>query len=136
MDSGTGVYRIGTAARMVGVEVATLRNWEQRYAVVVATRGSGRQRLYSAVDIDRLRTVKHWMDGGLSASEAHTLLREEALRLRPRVEEPGGWQVRDDARRLRAEAVQAHARAAAARANAALLDRLAERAEARREVRT
>jgi DNA-binding transcriptional MerR regulator len=62
---------------MVGVEVATLRNWEQRYGLVVAMRGTGRQRLYSTDDLDRLHAVKNWMDSGLSAGEAHVLVREE-----------------------------------------------------------
>ena len=77
MDSGAGIYRIGTVARRVGVEVATLRNWEQRYGLVVARRGPGGQRLFSEGDIDQLQLVKHLIDGGLSAGEAHVLLREQ-----------------------------------------------------------
>lgn len=34
------LYRIGTAARLSGLEAATLRNWEQRYGVVATNRGS------------------------------------------------------------------------------------------------
>lgn len=105
MDSAA-VYRIGTAARMVGVEVATLRNWEQRYGLVIATRGSGSQRLYSPDDIDRLHAVKHWIDGGLSAGEAHGLLRQRAVVSEPPHANTEGWHVRSEARRLRAEVAQ------------------------------
>jgi DNA-binding transcriptional MerR regulator len=114
VDSGLGIYRIGTVARLVGVEVATLRNWEQRYGLVVASRGPGGQRLFSERDIDRLQLVKHLIDGGLSAGEAHVLLRRQ-----PQASEWGYLdrnRVRAEAQRVRAEAASTKVRAAAARA--------------------
>jgi DNA-binding transcriptional MerR regulator len=113
------LYRIGTAARLSGVPIATLRNWEQRYGVIVAARGDGRQRLYSREDIDRLRRLKEWVDSGLSAGEAHALLRERASDgRRPTPEASARW-VREEARRVRAAAAATHARAVAERARAA-----------------
>ncbi|RIY41310.1 MerR family transcriptional regulator [Neopusillimonas maritima] len=57
-------YRSGTAARLTGVPVETLRVWERRYKVVgprVSPRG---QRLYSNEDIQRLTLIKQLVDGG------------------------------------------------------------------------
>jgi DNA-binding transcriptional MerR regulator len=123
------LYRIGTAARLSGVEIATLRNWERRYGVVVAMRNDGRQRLYSREDIDRLRLIKRWIDHGLSAGEAHALARERTPETALKTQELTGSRVRADARRLRAEVAATRARSAAAQAQAARsLSALAERA--------
>jgi MerR family transcriptional regulator, light-induced transcriptional regulator len=113
------LYRIGTAARLSGLPIATLRNWEQRYGDVRAARSDGRQRLYSRDDIDLLRQLKEWVDGGLSAGEAHALLRDRASRGVVPSSEPSGHWVREEARRVRAAAAAAHARAAAERARSA-----------------
>jgi DNA-binding transcriptional MerR regulator len=123
------LYRIGTAARLSGVEIATLRNWERRYGIVVASRNARRQRLYARADIDRLRLIKQWIDRGLSAGEAHALVREGSPEKALETQELEGWRVRADARRLRAEVAETHARSAAPQAHAARrLSALAERA--------
>jgi DNA-binding transcriptional MerR regulator len=106
------VYRIGTAARLSGIDAMTLRNWERRYGVVVAARGPGRQRVYSLEDIDRLRWLRTQVDAGLSASEAHTLLRE---RLRRGGADFSGPRVREEARQIRARATATRGRSEAAR---------------------
>jgi DNA-binding transcriptional MerR regulator len=123
-------FRIGTAARLVGVEVATLRNWEQRYGIVVAARSSGRQRLYTSQEIERLRAVKRWIDEGYSAAEAHSLLHDRAAAANPGpTTEAEAWRVRAQARRVRADTAAQHARAAAAQAQVTRhLDALAQRA--------
>jgi DNA-binding transcriptional MerR regulator len=74
-------YRIGTASRLSGVEVATLRNWEKRYGMVVPRRNGGGQRLYSQLQIQQLRLLRRWTDAGLSASEAHARLWEHLAHL-------------------------------------------------------
>jgi DNA-binding transcriptional MerR regulator len=73
---GRGIYSIGAVARMLGVAVATLRNWEERYAVVVPERSAGGQRLYSHEQVERLRYVAAQVARGLSAADAHRLLSE------------------------------------------------------------
>jgi DNA-binding transcriptional MerR regulator len=123
------LYRIGTAARLSGVEIATLRNWERRHELVVATRNAGRQRLYSREDIERLRLIKRSIDDGLSAGEAHALARERSPQRSLAEQGLTGSRVRADARRLRAEVAATRARSAAAQAQAARsLSALAERA--------
>ena len=59
-------YRSGTAARLAGIPVDTLRMWERRYNVVgpqVSERG---HRRYAAEDVDRLALIKGLVDAGHS----------------------------------------------------------------------
>jgi len=59
-------YRSGTAARLAGIPVDTLRMWERRYQVVgpqVSARG---HRRYATVDVDRLALIKVLVDLGHS----------------------------------------------------------------------
>jgi DNA-binding transcriptional MerR regulator len=68
------VYSIGAVARMLGVEPATLRAWEERYGVVAPARSRGSHRLYSRDQVEHLRFVVRSMEGGSSAADAHRLL--------------------------------------------------------------
>ena len=69
-----GVFSIGAVARMLGIPVATIRNWEARYEAVVPDRSPGKQRLYSRDDVEQLRFVVEQVSRGLSAADAHRLL--------------------------------------------------------------
>ena len=71
-----GIYSIGAVARMLELPVATIRNWEQRYAAVVPERSAGGQRLYSRDQVEQLRYVASQVARGLSAADAHRLLAE------------------------------------------------------------
>ena len=64
------VYSIGAVTRMLGVEPATLRAWEERYRVVVPARSRGSQRLFSRDQVEQLRFVLRSMDDGSSAADA------------------------------------------------------------------
>jgi DNA-binding transcriptional MerR regulator len=124
LSTGPSVYKIGTAARMVGVSVAAIRNWEHRYRLVVPVRNNGGQRLYSREHIDKLLWLKTQIDHGFSAGEAHNLLHTG---LEGPDRDPGpGWQARAEAERIRAEAAAARARAATTQARSAqILNRIA-----------
>src|SRR4051794_7519383 len=61
---------------MLAVSVATIRNWEERYATVVPERSAGGQRLYSRDEVEQLRYVASQVARGLSAADAHRLLSE------------------------------------------------------------
>lgn len=56
--------RSGTAARLAGVPVATLRVWERRYGVVAAPKSASGQRHYSAHDVQRLRLLRQLTEHG------------------------------------------------------------------------
>ena len=57
-------YRSGTAARLAGIPVATLRMWERRYGVVGPLASAGGHRRYSPEDVDRLALIKALVDLG------------------------------------------------------------------------
>ncbi|CAN5460274.1 hypothetical protein BH10PSE17_BH10PSE17_27250 [soil metagenome] len=56
--------RSGTAARLAGLPVATLRVWERRYEVVRTARSDSGQRLYSNHDVLRLRLMRQLTHAG------------------------------------------------------------------------
>ncbi len=58
-SSGYGAaYSIKAVSRATGLTVETLRAWERRYRVVAPRRAAGGHRLYSAVDVERLRRLQ------------------------------------------------------------------------------
>jgi DNA-binding transcriptional MerR regulator len=76
--SGTGrpIYSISAVARMVGVPVATIRTWEDRYDVVIPSRNASGHRLYRRDQVEQLRFVRTCMADGASPADAHRLLAE------------------------------------------------------------
>jgi DNA-binding transcriptional MerR regulator len=70
------VYSIGAVARMTGVAVGTLRTWEERYGLVVASRSSGGQRRYSRDQLEQLMFVAREVREGMSPGDAHRMLAE------------------------------------------------------------
>jgi DNA-binding transcriptional MerR regulator len=71
------IYSISAVARMVGVPVATLRTWEERYALVVPDRNASGHRLFSRGQVEHLQFVKTHMAEGMTAADAHRLLAEQ-----------------------------------------------------------
>ncbi len=65
-------FRIGEAARMLGISTSSLRNWEQM-GLITAARSQGRYRLYSREalkklrKINYLRTIQHVNPAGIAA---------------------------------------------------------------------
>lgn len=57
-------YRSGSAARLAGIPVGTLRVWERRYAVIGPSTRPGGHRRYSAEDVTRLALLKGLVDAG------------------------------------------------------------------------
>jgi CheY-like chemotaxis protein len=62
---------------MLGVPAATLRTWQERYAVVVPTRSEGGHRLYTRDQVEQLRFLVDQVAAGLSPADGHRLLREQ-----------------------------------------------------------
>jgi len=75
IDSGEPCYVISVAARMVGVQVHTLRYYE-RIGIIGPSRSQGNIRLYSERDIALLRRVKTLMDDlGVNLAAVEVILR-------------------------------------------------------------
>ena len=64
------MFTIKQAAARVGVEPATLRAWEQRYAVVTPRRSSGGYRVYGEDEVATLRRMAELIEQGWSAAQA------------------------------------------------------------------
>ncbi len=71
------MFTIKQAAARVGVESATLRAWEQRYAVVEPQRSPAGYRVYGEADLRVLRTMAGLIQDGWSAAQAA----EQALKV-------------------------------------------------------
>ena len=68
--SNEPLYNIGVVSRMTGIPVATLRVWERRYDFPASERTEGGHRLYSELEILRLRWVKARIDEGMQTGRA------------------------------------------------------------------
>ena len=64
---------------MTGVPIPTIRNWEDRYAVLEPQRSRGGQRLYTREQVEQLRFVMRSLDDGMSPADAHRLLEDRLL---------------------------------------------------------
>lgn len=66
-------YRSGTAARLAGIPVETLRVWERRYGVVGPGLSPRGHRLYATEDVSRLALIKQLVDLGNPIGSIATL---------------------------------------------------------------
>lgn len=73
------VYSIGVLARMLDIPAATLRTWEDRYAIVVPERSPAGHRLYSPLQVEQLRFVGDRVSTGLSPGDAYRLLQQRLV---------------------------------------------------------
>lgn len=81
IDSNEPCYVISVAAKMVGMHQQTLRYYE-RVGVMEPSRSRGNIRLYSQVDIARLRQIKRLIDDlGVNLAGAEII-----LKMRDRIE--------------------------------------------------
>ncbi len=81
------VYAIGVVARMIGVHQQTLRNYE-RWGLVAPRRSTGRVRLYSQLDVERIEQITRWKNElglNLAGVEVMTKLLQRVAELEKRV---------------------------------------------------
>ena len=88
VSSETPVYAISIAAQLAGLHPQTLRQYD-KVGLVVARRVGGRNRLYSARDIQRLRYISQLSQEGLSTEGIRRVLEleQEVENLRGRLDE-------------------------------------------------
>jgi MerR family transcriptional regulator/heat shock protein HspR len=73
-DQQEPAFIISVAARMLGVHAQTLRYYE-RVGIIAPSRSSGRIRLYSQADINRIRRVQSLIDElGVNLAGAEVIL--------------------------------------------------------------
>ncbi|WP_426192051.1 MerR family transcriptional regulator [Massilia sp. DWR3-1-1] len=76
-------YRTGTAARLAGLPVETLRVWERRYNISETARSARGQRLYSDAQVRRLSLIKQLVDEGHAVGSLARLEDEQLRTLLP-----------------------------------------------------
>jgi MerR family transcriptional regulator, light-induced transcriptional regulator len=74
-SSLSALYNLGVVTRLTGIPIATLHAWERRYGFPDAARTAGNHRLYSDIDIARLRWVKSQVEAGMAVSQAVIAIR-------------------------------------------------------------
>ena len=72
----TPLYSIESVASMIATPPATLRQWEERYGIVVPERSETGHRLYDRDQVEQLRYVRRKLDEGLSEDDAHAALQK------------------------------------------------------------
>jgi MerR family transcriptional regulator, light-induced transcriptional regulator len=80
-DLATPRYPVRLVALRTGLSPHVLRAWERRYGVVAPTRSEGGQRLYSELDIERLRLLRRLAGLGHAIGRIASLSLEELTRL-------------------------------------------------------
>ena len=73
------MYTIKEAAHRAGVSIPLLRAWERRYGVVRPVRTPSGYRLYDEAAIDRVRAMRHLIEGGWAASQAARHIETEGI---------------------------------------------------------
>jgi MerR family transcriptional regulator, light-induced transcriptional regulator len=82
-------HPVRVAASKSGVNPHVLRAWERRYGVVTPVRSEGGQRLYSDLDVERLRLLRRLTGRGHGIGQLSRLSSDELERM-IREEEPAG----------------------------------------------
>lgn len=70
----TPIYNIGTASRLSGLPIWTLR-WIERHGLVSPRRTGGNQRLFSDEDLDRLSVIRELMEEKVNLAGIRVILR-------------------------------------------------------------
>ncbi|GAA1829477.1 MerR family transcriptional regulator [Microlunatus capsulatus] len=74
-DAGAGApQQIGRVAEDLGLSIRTLRHWDEVGLVPPSVRSAGGYRLYTADDVDRLRTIRRMKPLGFTLEEMGRLL--------------------------------------------------------------
>lgn len=86
--ANTPVYSMGVAERLTGLTARQIRYWEQ-HGLLVPSRTKGKQRMYSEVDILKLKEIKRLMGEGMTLERVKAYYaNREAKRARPVISDP------------------------------------------------
>ena len=75
------LYPVRLVSLRTGLTPHLLRAWERRYRAITPTRSEGGQRLYSRLDIERLRRLRRLTERGYAIGHVATLDLDELTRL-------------------------------------------------------
>lgn len=126
-EPSTPRHPVRSAALRTGLTPHTLRAWERRHHVVVPTRSEGGQRLYSDLDVERLRLLRRLTERGHSIGQIAAASLDDLQRI-AREEDVAGSVAEESALGRRAEDFRIEAINAARRLDAGELQAILERA--------
>ena len=72
-----GLYKIGAVSKITGINIPTLRSWENKFDIVTPTRVNGTQRGYTKQDLDKLVLIQALIDSGDSISSLRGMSLEQ-----------------------------------------------------------
>lgn len=72
-----GLFPIRVVAELTGINPVTIRAWERRYELVRPTRTPGGHRLYSRLDVERLREAAALVAEGIAIGRAARMLADD-----------------------------------------------------------
>lgn len=82
-EANTAIYSIGKVSELTGINAITLRAWERRYNIVTPQRTESGHRLYSADDVEIIKTAKRLISTGIKISQVNNLIGSNKTPLLP-----------------------------------------------------
>lgn len=73
-EEDVDLFAIRTLSEKTGVNSVTLRAWERRYGLLKPKRTAKGHRLYNLNDVQRVESIVHWIQQGVSVSKVRSLL--------------------------------------------------------------
>ncbi|WP_191601221.1 MerR family transcriptional regulator [Marinomonas algicola] len=94
------LFPIRELSLKTGINSVTLRAWERRYGLLKPVRTEKGHRLYSEMDVQRVKDIVSWINKGIAVSKVRALLEQDTVETN-RVEQESGtsneWQVQQSA---------------------------------------
>lgn len=75
-----GKYTVNEVEERTSVPATTLRQWERRYGFPQPERSESGYRLYDEVDLERIGIMKRYIDDGVPASRAASLVKQSEIK--------------------------------------------------------
>lgn len=86
-----GLFSIGTVSSLTGINSVTLRAWERRYGLIKPSRTESGHRLYSDKDIERIRQILGFLNGGVAISRIKEALKLSNIENQTDIEDLNRW---------------------------------------------
>ncbi len=74
-----GKYTVNEVEERTSVPATTLRQWERRYGFPQPERSESGYRLYDEIDLERIGVMKRYIDDGVPASRAASLVKQASV---------------------------------------------------------
>lgn len=72
------LFSIGTVQKLTGLSARQIRYYEEQ-GLIFPKRSEGKQRQFSFVDVERLMTIRQWMENGESLHTIRKRMKENVL---------------------------------------------------------